>query len=136
MKSFLRIALFTLSGFVAVCAEPQGTIYNQTNRVCILAECTDAQFAPTATLSYTDNLQNYSFAPEPFTGTADWNGISYTDFAGTLSGKFRTSDCPYPWACYTLTGTFNNGHETVTENWKCFRTCGPAQNISGSVTVQ
>jgi hypothetical protein len=104
-----------------------GVTYVQSNHVCLITECSGAQFNPTATLSYTNSLKFYGNGT--FIGTATWNGTEYTDFSGTFTYLGQHAGR----ANWELKGAFNEGHDVLTEDWNCFRSCGERDNVSGSV---
>jgi hypothetical protein len=102
------------------------TTYTQTTLNCSLTSCTNAQFSPTAKLSYSNNLQHYGGT---FTGAVIWNGTAYTDFTGSM--KWLGYGNHYPFATWLIQGTFDGGLYTVSETFRCFRSCG--SNVAGTV---
>jgi len=104
------------------------TTYTQTTLSCGLTSCTNAQFSPAATLSYSENLQYYG---GNFTGAVIWSGAEYTDFAGSL--KWLGYGNHYPYGTWLLQGTFDGGLYILTETFYCFRSCGSRSNVAGTV---
>lgn len=140
------IALLVLSPPVV---QAQTTYVQTPARACLLNDCTKAEFNPQALLSYyipsIKFLQTQAFPAAGTTAYAYWctgsltcTQTEYTDFAGTLTRTTNGTDpnCPLSTQCFELKGTFNSGHNAVDEKWECFRSCGTANNLSGSVTVQ
>lgn len=104
------------------------TAYVQTTKTCYLNACTNAQFTPSATLSYSLHATYFG---QPVTGEVTWNGTEYADFHGEYN--FLGYGNHYPYGEYELKGTFDNGAYTLTEDFFCFRSCGLHSNVSGSV---
>ena len=127
MNTMRNFALSVLLMFSASFAFTQNT-YTQTTLNCVLTSCTNAQFSPSATLSYSNNLQHYGGS---FTGAVIWNGAEYTDFVGSM--KWLGYGNHYPYATWLIQGTFGNGQYTVTETFQCFRSCGSRSNVAGTV---
>jgi hypothetical protein len=127
-KSWALLPLFLLLFGVFASSASGQTVYTQTTLSCGLTGCTNAQFTPTATLSYGENLRYYG---GKFTGAVIWNGSEYTDFAGQLNWAGYGNH--YPLGTWLLQGTFDNGLYTVTETFFCFRSCGIRSNVAGTV---
>jgi hypothetical protein len=125
MKKLMAVAVLMLAAIPG--KSQSGGTYTQTNHACLINECKDAQFNPTATLSYTNSIRFYG--NHTFIGTATWNGTEYTDFAGTFTYLGQHAGR----ANWRLQGTFDAGHLLVTEDWNCFRSCSTGDNVAGSV---
>jgi hypothetical protein len=125
----MSLTLLFLLSFAAVSQTAAQTIYTQTTLNCTITACSNAQFSPSATLSYTAPIHYYggSFV----NGTADWDGVQYTDFQGKMTWLGYQNH--YPYGTWQVQGTFDGGRYTVTEIFWCFRTCGSRSNVSGVV---
>lgn len=138
MKSFLRIILWTLSGFFASCSYGQ-TTYTQTTHSCTMAGCADAQFvAPdstTVTASWSVGMEYCGY--QNVTMLATWNGVSYSDGKASMRfiGSVYNGHNYYPWAVYEFVGTFNNGTITITEHNATYRGCAGGKNLDGNAVV-
>jgi hypothetical protein len=132
MKTALTLLFLLLFAAVSQTAAqtiyPQ-TIYTQTTLNCTITACSNAQFSPSATLSYTAPIHYYggSFV----NGTAVWDGVEYTDFQGKMTWLGYQNH--YPYGTWQVQGTFDSGRYTVTEIFWCFRSCGSRSNVSGMV---
>lgn len=111
------------------------TTYTQTTRACVLTQCTDAEFTPTATLSYDAFFVHCGDQNVKFFVT--WNGVEYSDGKASMifigheyNGKNYT-----PWAVWELRGTANNGTITVVEHVATYGGCAGGHNLDGSVTT-
>src|ERR1700741_158210 len=97
MKLLPQVLLFLLLSLASFAQ----TTYTQSTKNCSVQSCSNAQFSPTATLSYSDNIQYYG--NRTFFGAVIWNGVSYTDFTGTLTWLGYGNH--YPYATWELKGT-------------------------------
>jgi hypothetical protein len=122
-----QLVLLSLLMFGVVSQMAAQTTYTQTTFTCGATSCSNAQFTPSAMLSYNDNLQ---YCGGSFTGAVIWKGAQYLDFVGTykFAGYYH-----YPFSLYQLEGTFDGGRYAVVETFKTYRGCAPLQNVSGNV---
>lgn len=127
MKVALPLLFLLLFGAVSQTAAQ--TTYTQTTLNCYLNGCSNAQFSPSATLTYSAPIRYYG---EKFVnGTAVLNGVTYTDFQGGMTWLGYQNH--YPYGAWQVQGTFDGGLYTVTEIFWCFRSCGSRSNVSGTV---